>query len=221
MKLKNVSRIDFSFDEKLTKENCNINKYTPDSVWEMRHKNPTPTDFGDPRFLGYCGSDYLNNMSKVLEIGCGCGRNAQFFIEKTPWIKYYGFDPNSVALKYFKRQNFPKDKYYISKNMDKEIMFQEYDMIFFIFVLQHIGFLKDESIFDSIRITKNLFDNLKIGGYWISYELKDCADNIWNSRVWFENSFDVERLDVKCFRGCILKGSELCEHDLFIARKIK
>jgi len=227
MKLKNLGRIDYDNENyepnRYGGDKCIMNKYTPDKVWTLRSPNPGPTDFRQKILVDNYGDDFIDKVEKVLEIGCGCGRNAQFFINETEHIKYYGFDTSFVGLEYLKKQGFDEDRYYVSTDIDDVILSQKYDLIFNTYVFHHIGFVPEDNkkeYYDSISITKKLFPLLKVGGYWVSHE-GFSGDNGWNNKRWFSESFNENSIELKkLVPNAGLEGGPDKHHDLYIIKKI-
>lgn len=221
MKLKNIGKIDYEIGHRRrTGENNTINKHTPDNIWALRCPFPTPTDFRQKLLTDIYGEEFIDKSKKVLEIGFGCGRNAQFFMNETNNIDYYGFDISAVGFKHFNAQGFPKDRYYISLDIDEKILSQKYDLIFSTFVFHHIGFNSDESVYDANRITQKLLPTLKNGGYWVSYEGR-TGDNGWRCPPWYETCFSHNKqMELMYDKPAILLGSSIAAgHELYILRK--
>ena len=181
MQIKNISGIDYeknSDDENFSKR--------------IRHTYNEPTNFRQKILVDLYGN-LIDKASNVLEIGCGWGRNAQYFINEKH-INYYSFDPSPTSLMYFKRLNLSSDRFYISHDLDNKITSNKYDLIFSTFVLQHVGFLPgntlvDDNTLDSESLTQTLLQNLKVGGFWVSYESR-CGQMGWNPDVWLKRIFE-------------------------------
>jgi len=222
MKLQNIGHVDFENEkyDKRGERDPLANKHTPNVIWYMRCRYPTPTNFRQEILTKHYGDDFIDKSKKVLEIGFGCGRNAQFFINETEHIKYYGIDISEVGLKYFMKQDFPEERYYISLDVDDTILSQEYDLIFSTFTLQHIGFKKDKEVYDCVSLTKKLFPLLKLGGYWISYE-GHGGDNGWTPKTWYCQSFNEDEVKLWFKQTCSLEGSSnRTDHELYIIEKL-
>jgi len=226
MKLRNVGWANFDNEDSGLRTHggneCTLNKNTPNKIWSFRSPNPGPTNFRQKILTEGYGEDFINNAKKVLEIGFGCGRNAQFFMNETDHIDYYGFDTSKVGLKYFLKQDFPKDRYYVSTDIDEEILSQRYDLIFHTYVFHHVGFLPDKKgVYDAKRITKTLFPLLKVGGYWLSHE-GFSGDNGWSNPRWRKESFNEDEIKiVKMVGDCGLEGGPESNHVLYVIKKIK
>jgi hypothetical protein len=225
--LKNIGPINFE-NEGICRvgetTDCNINKHIPDNVLILRNSGNTPTDFKQSVITKYLGENYFDNVKKVLEIGTGWGRNAQWFMQNTPHIKYYGFDSSEVSLKYFRKQEFPQDRYYISSQIDKVILSQKYDFIFSTYTFQHIGFILrnsniDIAAHDSISIAQELFPTLKVGGIWMGHEAF-AGDNAWSTRMWVDTSFELGKITLISVKPCILEGSNACAHQFYLIQKL-
>lgn len=190
MKLKNISPIDFD-NESIIRPvvNVTLNEHTPNNVWHLRCEFGTPTDFRQKVLTDLWGEDFINKCEKVLEIGFGCGRNAQYFVDE-PQVKYFGFDSSKVGLKYFKKQNFPENRFYASNDIDEIILSQKYDLIYSTYVFQHIGFYENQEVYDVNRITQVLYPLLKDGGCWMSHEGR-TGDNKWSCEKWRYDNKDL------------------------------
>lgn len=204
MKIKNVSGIDFEnkSDEELY-------------VKQLRCPNLLSIDFNKNLFVDAIPNFLKQDNVNFLEIGCGWGRNAQFFKELTN-VKYWGFDPSATSRKYFEAQNLPKDRFYIGAEIDEEILSNKYDVIFSSYVLQHIGW-PDEKEFTVTAILETLIPQLKDDGVMIFYELHS-GQNGWcikRFRDWLKISFNI--ID----HGCVSLDTNNDCHELLIAKRIK
>lgn len=209
MKLENISGIDFE-------------KEDYESFKRICHAYDTPTNFRQKILTDYYG-DLIDKASNVLEIGCGWGRNAQFF-RKENHINYFAFDASSAALKFFDLLKLPKNRFFVSQTINKKILEREYDLIYSTLVLQHIGFKTSNDQIDSEDIANMLLPSLKVGGFWVSYEL-NVGQNNWNPDLWlykvFENN-DKYRILNRCMsplEGSDEDGKSL--HNLIIVQRVK
>jgi len=213
MELRNVSGIDFDKDKH------------EEAVFALRHTIKTPLNFRQKIIEEHCGN-LIDKAKNVLEIGCGCGRNAQFFSNKeynTEHIKYYGIDTSETSLKYFYNNSYyklSKDLYYTTKELDETILSIKYDLIFTCYTLQHIGINKDVGAYTSIELTEKLLKNLKTNGYWISYEHR-IGQNRWNPKEWLEACFHASEYEVKYHDSVFLDGCDKPKHVLMIVKKNK
>ncbi len=186
---------------------------------DIRNLSKTPTDFGQEKLTNLYG-DVIKNAKKVLEIGCGAGRNAQYFLNTD--IQYFGFDPSPTAMDLFRNNRYwgieNQEQFYISLEIDETILSQEYDMIFSTYVLQHVGFSTDEDVYDSVSITKALFPTLKSGGIWLAYELYQ-GQNDWSPKRWKQESFEADEVKVLYHEPASLEGCEPTIHDLIVIKK--
>lgn len=202
--LQNVSGIDF--------ESCADNA---NHVQDLRCLDRTPSNLlCEPLFNIY--GNLFDGPVKVLEIGCGCGRNANFFKDK-PTVEYFAFDTSATSLAYFRAEKFP-DRFYVAEYPDDIILAQQYDLIFSTFVLQHIGIFDGRDTLDAVRLSKLLMPTLVIGGYWLAFELHQGQNN-WNPGVWRE-SFGAGFEWLLC-QDLVLDGCEKSSpHTLMLARKL-
>jgi len=220
-KLENISGIPYETD---VDDEFEKHPRIPNSVWNMRAMPTTSTDFEQVILTGIYGDDFIKGCKKVLEIGCGIGRNAQHFMDKTS-AHYYGFDTSETSLKYFREMGFPEDRYYISREMDETILEQEYDFVFSTYVLNHIGFSKDnipdDDIHDSVSIADKLWPTLKKNGYWMSFELHQ-GQNKWHPDRWHKECFLDKNKSHKLLHTaqCKLDGCEPINHHLYVIQKI-
>jgi len=214
-RLVNVSGIDFEENENGPEE----------SVFFLRHGTYTPIDFRQPLITRHY-DNLIDKAEKVLEVGCGTGRNAQYFLNQTNHIKYYGVDASPLSLKCFENNTHwdfsdKKDRYYISNQIDETILSQEYDLIFSSYVLQHIGFASDNTKHDCLSITRVLVPHLKVGGYWLSYETSSSGQMGWESNPWRTRTLEyMPNLKVCCVESCQLAGCGPPPHELNIFQKI-
>jgi len=209
--LRNISGIDYEWNE-------------DEEVALRRRMDKAVTDFRQQTLTDVYGN-VIDTASKVLEIGCGCGRNAQYFNDEKQ-IQYYGFDSSQLSIDYFKKGSMfwkpDMSKCYVSTTMDETILGQEYDFIFSMFVLNHIGFSTDDSVHDSVSITKKLLPTLKKGGIWMSFELHQ-GQNAWEPTRWLRESFNPNDIQLMHTNEVTLfgtKGERLNNpHNLVIFRK--
>lgn len=193
---------------------------TDDEVMRLRSTSQTPINFEQKYLTNFYG-DLIEQSDRVLEIGCGCGRNAQYFANK-PHIQYFGFDPSPKSLELFWINKFwtiNRKDFYVSLTMDEKILSQKYDLIFSSYVFQHIGFLSENAEkHDSISIAQTLWPTLKPGGIWLSYELA-MGQNGWNPHLWCKRVFDKKNAKKLHIGPAILKGNKGPPHDLILFRK--
>jgi SAM-dependent methyltransferase len=182
-------------------------------------------------------SRYLLEAKNVLEIGCGCGRNAQFFGKEkhnTKHIKYFGFDVSKEALNLFYSNKYwenSKESHYTSQEIDDEILKNKYDLIFSSYVFQHIGIGSPDGIHDSLSITSTLFPKLNKNGYIVLFE-QMTGQNNWDLKSYLsfikenENLLEVElvfpkQIDYPFLQQSLetLEGTDLCPLNLVVLKK--
>lgn len=205
MEIKNISGIDFE-------DRAEDEEYVKD----LRCPNRQPLDFNQEDIKKHIGDLLTKPDLKVLEIGCGWGRNAQFFKETTN-IKYFGFDPSPTSLNLFKKQKFPKDRFYVADSINDKILKNKYDLIFSTYVLQHIGFPKDEPQFGCYAIMQTLLPCLNDEGFLLFHELY-MGQNHWDPAV-LVAFLRSERFHVEHLRSTVLAGGDKDGHDLIVAKR--
>lgn len=206
MEIKNVSGIDF--------EDCRNEEWIKD----LRCPNRDPLDFNQPLIQKHLGDLLQRKNLKVLEIGCGWGRNAQFF-KSMDNVDYYAFDASPTSRAYFVKEEFPKDRFYISDSIDERIMSNEYDFIFSTYVLQHIGWPTAEELkqFSALYIIDKLLPQLKTDGVMLFHELR-TGQNDWSVET-FCAYLTTKSLNVVDEGAVVLSGGDKDSHNLIIARK--
>jgi len=207
-----------------------------DAIHSIRHPTFTPIDFKQKKLTKFYG-DLIDRSKNVLEIGCGCGRNAQFFGKEeynTKHIKYFGFDISKEALNLFYNNKYwknSKETHYTSQEIDHEILKNKYDLIFSSYVFQHIGIGAPEGIHDSLSITSTIFPKLNKNGYIILFE-QITGQNNWNLESYLsfikqnENLLEVElispeKIDYNFLQQNLetLEGTDLCPLNLVVLKK--
>lgn len=208
MEIKNVSKIDFE-------KNFNDEDFSK----KLRHPSFEPTDFSQKIITDEIQDLLEKDNVKILEIGCGWGRNAEYFRNKLN-VKYYGFDPSEASKDWFEKQNLPKERFYFSKEVDEEIMSHKYDFIFSTFVLQHVGWPpgKLNEKFNVDAIIKCLIPTLKDEGMMMFYELHK-GQNDWSPskliKFLLEHNFYAYNM------GSVHLDLKQDPHDLMFAKRKK
>lgn len=204
MKLENVSGI--PFDECDSDENMK----------KLRHMYETPLDFRQKILTDLYGDLLEKKSLKILEIGFGWGRNAQFFRDMEN-VKFFGFDPSTTGMEYFKKMGFPEDRFYVSLNIDKKILSQKYDLIFSTYVLQHVGFGTPDDVHDSASIFATVSKLLKKKGLMFFHELH-TGQMSW-SRDRFKQLIVDHGFELDFSPRVTLLGGDPHPHDLFLVKK--
>lgn len=178
MKIENVSGIDF---EKRANEETYV-KQLRCPIFE-----PFNFDFSTIKenLNGLLEKDNIN----VLEIGSGWGRNAQYFRDKQN-VKYFGFDPSETSRAYFDKLNLPKERFYLSHEIDNTILEQKYDLIYSVYVLQHIGWPTDGRN-TATSIIETLIPTLKENSFMLFYELHQRTK--WLVNKWFYGYYERQK----------------------------
>ena len=162
---------------------------TPEQAADMTYLTsdgkliPTPFDHEDNPYR-----DELADVKKVLEIGCGVGRNLPFFMEKTS-AHYTGIDPNKSMLEHFWHFNKPTERAHIANKFDASIQGAGFDMVVSTFVLQHFTHRTAPDVMNSSDITREIMKHTKDGCIWFMLEHMH-EDDGWLIR-WMEE-FNVD-----------------------------
>jgi cyclopropane fatty-acyl-phospholipid synthase-like methyltransferase len=202
LKLENVCGIDFEKD----KEN-------EDYVKKLRCPIFDAFDFDHQLVRENIGNLLEKKDIKVLEIGCGWGRNAQYFKNKEN-AKYYAFDPSETSLLYFSKLQLPKERFYTSQEIDDVILGQKYDFIFSTYVLQHIGWPNPPQN-SVVTIIDEILPCFKEDGMMMFFELNQ-GQNGW-APAKFVNIMESKGLKThNCGAFSIDKGND--PHDLMFLK---
>lgn len=99
----------------------------------------------------------IKSAQKILEIGCGVGRNLKWIMDNTD-ADYYGVDPNDSMLNYFWDVNDSKYKgrTFLHRNFDK-LADIKFDVIISTYVFQHITYRPQPPEMNIDDITQELF----------------------------------------------------------------
>jgi 2-polyprenyl-3-methyl-5-hydroxy-6-metoxy-1,4-benzoquinol methylase len=212
MKLANVSGIDFeSKVGSWASEEDNVVKI-------LRCSSPNPLNFDQKLVKDIIGDLFSNPDVKVLEIGCGWGRNAQYFKDKEN-VKYYAFDTSPTSLELFSKQDFSKDRFYAALDIDETILSQEYDLIFSTYVLQHIGYPESVEVMNVNQILDKVVPCLKLDGCMFFHELFQ-GQNKWHpsNLVQHLNANQFNAVDTGAVK---LEGGDGDPHNLIYARSMR
>ena len=167
-------------------------------------------------------SDILN-AKNVIEIGCGMGRNVQWWMENTK-ANYYGVDPNKSLTDLVLRNdtNFNKvfkdewlSRVHIANSFDDAVKAQKFDVVVSTFVFQHIGYrtINEMNISD---ITKEIKKQTKEGTVWFLYEHE--WEEKWLSRWLNENDFTQKARIYRSYAG-IPELTKRQAHDLILIKE--
>lgn len=141
------------------KKNVNFDEYT-DNYNQLLSES---TNFFSPnekyfaRYKVDVVKNYINlpSQSKILEYGCGIGRNISFLATSFPHSIIHGSDISEVGLEYARKLN--PNVYFFNEN-DKSIPSVQYDLIFVAGVFHHIAPEMRNYVIDAI------YKRLKPGG---------------------------------------------------------
>lgn len=101
------------------------------------------------------------SVSRVLEYGCGIGRNIPFLKAAFPSASIMGTDISAVSLEIARRGNADIDFFLVSENAESETLF---DLIFVAGVFHHIPVLEREGV------AKTLCNRLSPSGQLFIFE---------------------------------------------------
>ncbi|MBV6478605.1 MAG: Trans-aconitate 2-methyltransferase [Ignavibacteria bacterium] len=98
-----------------------------------------------------------NSPVRILEFGCGIGRNLKFFVKYFPEAEVYGSDISKSSLDIARNEN-PQVKLFLLKDEEIKKYSESFDLIFISCVFHHIA---PPERMDSI---KSIYGMLKKGG---------------------------------------------------------
>jgi len=101
---------------------------------------------------------YIPNANRILEFGCGIGRNLPYLIEAYPQAQLYGYDISHKSLQ-IAQENNPQVKF-IYEIRELENMVNFFDVIFVAGVYHHVP--PDERDFVTLLIYKILQHHGKV-----------------------------------------------------------
>jgi len=128
-------------------------------------------------------SDKIKDLNNIFEIGCGVGRNIDWILKNTS-ATFISVEPNpsmiSALYELFPEYiNNSRVKIYSDfSQLDKEIKF---DMVLSTFVLQHIGYMPPDDIYNVEDIVREISDYCKEETIWLMIE-HDSEDK-WIERL--------------------------------------
>ncbi len=108
----------------------------------------------------------------ILEIGCGCGRNMPWVMEATE-ADYHGIDPNKSMMSYFWELNDEKrygDRVHLYNDWNEIQEGTIFDVVFVVFVFQHLGFRAPEDGMNVVDITREAMKFTRDGTVWWVFE---------------------------------------------------
>lgn len=123
--------------------------------WEKVLKNPTPAykELIDAEYAYLLEKIAVN--SKVLDVGCGDGRNMKTALIKTSHV--FGIDNDDLAVD-DARQNFSSvSSVSIQKAEATKLPFEDktFDVVIFFDILQNLGFNKLQALTEAKRVLKD------------------------------------------------------------------
>jgi len=151
------------------------------------------------------GNPFNNEIfwaKNILEIGCGCGRNLPWVMEATE-ADYWGVDPNySMTNNFWELNN--KSRYGNRTHIYNDFVLLpddiKFDVVFVVFVFQHLGFRAPEGVMNVVDITREAMKHTRDGTIWWVFE-HEREEPGWVDRWIDELSIDPEyhRKDVDEF----------------------
>lgn len=123
--------------------------------WEKVLKNPTPAY----KELLDKEKEYLLKKvptnSKVLDIGCGDGRNMKTLLAKTKYI--FGIDNDEIAIIDAKKNFSSNREINIQKAEATKLPFEDkiFDIIIFFDILQNLGYQKEWVLLEAKRVLRD------------------------------------------------------------------
>jgi hypothetical protein len=117
-------------------------------------------------------NDEIFWAKNILEIGCGCGRNMPWVMEGTE-AHYWGIDPNPDMLKYFwdlNDQNKHGHRVHLCKDFSVIPQDIKFDVVFSVFVFQHLGFRTPANGMNVVDITREAMKHTRDGAIWWVFE---------------------------------------------------
>jgi len=112
------------------------------------------------KLLGWLPNLY-NKKINILDFGCGDGTMASYVSKLFPQAKIKGIDISQESI-YCAKKKFPTINFYCTENLNEK---NSYDLIYSAGVFHHIEFKNHKNIL------KKIFNNLKINGYFVLFEL--------------------------------------------------
>lgn len=114
---------------------------------------------------------YVNTGDRILDIGCGNGRLAEYLSDKN--VDYVGIDSSDKLIDHARQKN-PKAKFKVADATTVPFSDNEFNTVFCIATLHHIPSVKLRQ-----KVIQEAFRVVRSGGYLIMTEW-----NLWNKRWW-------------------------------------
>jgi SAM-dependent methyltransferase len=144
--------------------------------WDKYYKKIEFSNIKPSTFSKFCYNNFIKKSKKkrILDIGCGNGRDSFFFLKKG--LKVIGIDKSSVAIK-INKNKFPNEKnlLFYKKNINK-FNFKnlgKFDFIYLRFLLHAINSETQKNLFKHIL-------NVKKKGSLIMLEFRTDKDSLMN-----------------------------------------
>lgn len=138
----------------------------------------------------------------ILEIGCGCGRNIPWVMEATE-AEYWGVDPNISMTQHVWDLN-DRSRYGHRTHIFNDFVLLPddivFDVVFVVFVFQHLGFRAPEGTMNVVDITREAMKHTRDGTIWWVFE-HEGEEKGWVDRWLKELEIEPEyhRKDVEEF----------------------
>jgi SAM-dependent methyltransferase len=180
--------------------NKNNKKFTPvfvhgspaikwDSSKDAMSSTYTTRDSGYPSFpLSFDAnphSDECLKAKKVLDLGCGIGRNLKWIMENTE-AHYYGMEPNKSMSQFFWDWNDEKykDRVTIVSSWE-ELSGIEFDVMLSTFVLMHITYNVPTDVWNVSDIVDEMKKHANKETIWVMFE-HDNEYGGWQEKMFAE-----------------------------------
>ena len=134
-----------------------------------------------------------SGSNKVLELGCGNGRDAQYIVSKVGKENYLGVDASEGLIKIAKEKN-PRVMFQVEDMIELDVSLETYGIIFSFASMLHVNREEMGDLIDkchkSLKIGGILFISTKYGEY-----KEEKINNLGDEKYYyFYTPEDIERL---------------------------
>lgn len=155
-------------------------------TYTMRDDGFPPTDLA-------CDNPFADDVlaaKKILDFGCGVGRNLPWIADNTD-ANYYGIDPNTVMLDNFWEVSDQKydGRVWLNDSLDNIPDDTVFDVVVSTFVMQHLGYRAPDGAMNVTDMTQEIMKHTREGTIWFLLE-HEMEEPGWLQRWMDEN--DVE-----------------------------
>lgn len=186
--------------EILLLKNKNRNLYINDTLyWDNYYKQKNNAPIGQSSFAEYVDR-YIKTGKKLLDLGCGNGRDSIYFLEKG--LEVTGIDASQEAIK--KLKSIGNGRFVCGDFICFRTLFQEqYDYCYSRFTLHAINEKQED------ELLKNVNDTLPSGGYFF-IEARTTNDSIYGEgeaigkHEYINNGHYRRFIDVNAFKKKIV-----------------